>query len=103
MVWFVAEGAISGLWSVCWFLVGHVADNSQNSGAAVFTRLVCSFLLLAQKQRTKEKGTLLTLSSQKATDFSGLHELATLKQRAALIRKTTAFLCALPGDFTGNI
>ena len=58
----------------------------------------CSFLLLAQKKRTKEKGTPIALSSLKGSDFSGLRELATLKQRAALIRKTTTFEGALSGD-----
>ena len=57
----------------------------------------CSFLLLAQNKRTKEKGTQIALSSPKASDFSGLRELATLKQRAALIRKITDFEGALSG------
>ena len=58
----------------------------------------CSFLLFAQKKRTKEKGTPIALSSPKDSDFSGLRELATLKQRDALIRKITDFGGALSGD-----
>ena len=63
---------------------------------------VCSFLLLAQKKRTKEKGTPIALSSPKVSGFSGLRELATLKQRAALIRKITDFRSALSGVVGSN-
>ena len=50
-----------------------------------------------KKKRTKEKGTSIALSSPKVRDFSGLRELAMLKQRAALVRKTADFGGALLG------
>ena len=43
----------------------------------------------------QEKGTPIPLSSHKTSYFSGLHELAALKQRAALIRKITRFVGAV--------
>jgi hypothetical protein len=53
--------------------------------------------LLVQKKRTKEKDTPIALWSPKVSDFSGLRELAALKQRATLVRKIADFGRALSG------
>jgi hypothetical protein len=69
---------------------------------AYIDEYLCSFLLRAQKKRTKEKGTPISLLSHKGDCFSGLRELAALKQRAALIRKTAAVMGALSGELKTN-